>query len=49
MAEKLKPKVSDSEMDKLEKQFEAFDDHVKQLTLDRMNQAPSMKQNLRLN
>lgn len=41
MAEK--PKVTSSaqaEMDKVEKQFEAFDENVKNLTMDRMNAAP---------
>ena len=39
-----KPKVSNSlaerEIDKAEKQFQAFDDQVKEMTLDRMNLAP---------
>lgn len=38
-----KPKVNSSaqkELDKAEKQFEAFDNQVKDLTLDRMNMAP---------
>ncbi len=43
MAEKVKPKVADSEMDKLEKQFDSFNDNVKQLTLDRMNEAPKLE------
>jgi hypothetical protein len=43
MAEKVKPKVNESEMDKLEKQFDAFDSQVKDLTLDRMNQAPKQE------
>jgi hypothetical protein len=41
---KSKPKASSSlaqqELDKAEKQFEAFDQAVKELTLDRMNMAP---------
>jgi hypothetical protein len=40
-----KPKVnsdSQKELDKVEKQFEAFDDNVKSLTLDRMNTAPKL-------
>ncbi len=40
----VKPKVSSSlsekEMDKAEKQFEAFDNQIKEMTLDRMNTAP---------
>ena len=39
-----KPKVSNSlaekELDRVEKQFKEFDDHVKSLTQDRMNEAP---------
>lgn len=39
-----KPEASTSlaqkEMDKVEKQFEEFDNQVKEMTLDRMNQAP---------
>ncbi len=38
-----KPKVnsaSQKELDKAEKQFEAFEENVKSLTMDRMNQAP---------
>jgi hypothetical protein len=41
---KNKPKVSSSlaqqELNKVEKQFEAFDENIKSLTLDRMNKAP---------
>lgn len=32
-----KPKVSEKEIDKLEKQFDEFDNQVKNLTIDRMN------------
>jgi hypothetical protein len=39
MSEK-KPKIADTEMQKLENQFEAFDQNVKDLTHDRMNSAP---------
>jgi len=38
-----KPKVTTSaekELDKAQKQFEAFDDSIKKMTLDRMNEAP---------
>jgi len=39
-----KPKVSNSlaerELDKAEKQFQAYDENIKEMTLDRMNQAP---------
>lgn len=41
---KPKPKTNSSlaqqELDKVEKQFEAFDQNVKEMTLDRMNTAP---------
>lgn len=41
---KSKPKASSSmaqqELDKAEQQFEAFDQNIKEMTLDRMNQAP---------
>jgi len=40
MAEKPKTKTSETEMDKLEKQFDEFDSKVKEMTLDRMNEAP---------
>jgi hypothetical protein len=43
MVEKAKPKVQESEMDKLEKQFDAFDTQVKELTQDRMNQATKLE------
>jgi hypothetical protein len=35
-----KPKIPEKEIDKLEKQFDAFEKQVNDLTLDRMNQAP---------
>jgi len=35
-----KPKIQDAEMQKLEAQFDEFDKQVKDLTLDRMNEAP---------
>ena len=38
MAEK--PKIKETELDKLEKQFDAFNENVQQLTQDRMNEAP---------
>lgn len=42
-----KPKLSNSaaknELEKAEKQLEAFEDNVKQMTLDRMNQAPKLE------
>lgn len=48
MTETKKPKASSSlaekEMDKLEKQFEAFDQNIKDLTQDRMNMAPKADQ-----
>jgi hypothetical protein len=40
------PKVTSAgqkELDKVEKQFEAFDNQVKSLTLDRMNHAPKLE------
>jgi hypothetical protein len=41
-----KPKSSNSasqkELDKAEKQFEQFDDNIKQMTMDRMNEAPKL-------
>ena len=44
MSEDKKPKVANSlaqkELDKAEKQFEAFDDNIKEMTMDRMNNAP---------
>lgn len=39
----MKPKVnsqSEQELQKAEEQFQAFDDSVKQMTMDRMNEAP---------
>jgi hypothetical protein len=41
---KVKPKVAETEMNKLEKQFEAFDKNVQELTQDRMNAAPKADQ-----
>lgn len=40
-----KPRLSNEqkELDKVEKQFEAFDESIKQMTLDRMNQAPKQE------
>ena len=32
----------DKELDKAQKQFDAFDDQVKSMTMDRMNQAPKL-------
>lgn len=40
---KVKPKIADTEMDKLQKQFDAFDDNVKELTQERMNAAPKQE------
>lgn len=42
MADKPKPtsSLAEKELDKVEKQFEAFDNQVQQMTLDRMNTAP---------
>lgn len=42
-----KPKASSSlaqqELDKCEKQFESYDENIKSLTLDRMNEAPKLE------
>ena len=35
--------LGNKELDKAEKQFEAFDENIKSLTLDRMNQAPKLE------
>lgn len=45
MAEKPKAtsSLAEKELDKAEKQFEAFDKEVKSMTLDRMNQAPRLE------
>jgi hypothetical protein len=43
MTEK-KPKVPEKEVDKLQKQFDEFDNQVKELTQDRMNAAPKEEQ-----
>ncbi len=40
MVEEKKIKVSNKEIDKLDKQFETYDQEIKDLTLDRMNEAP---------
>jgi len=42
MVDKPKPtsSLAEKELDKVEKQFEAFDNQVQQMTLDRMNTAP---------
>jgi len=43
MVDKPKPSSSlaEKELDKCEKEFQKFDENVRSLTLDRMNQAPS--------
>lgn len=38
-----KPKVPEKEMEKLQRQFDEFDNQVKDLTLDRMNAAPKVE------
>ena len=45
MAEKPTPKSSlgDKELDKAEKQFQAFEENINQLTFDRMNEAPKLE------
>lgn len=40
MAETKKPKIAETELDKLEKQFDKFDEEVKAMTQDRMSAAP---------
>lgn len=40
MTEARKPKIQEKELDKIQKQFDEFDNQIKELTLDRMNQAP---------
>lgn len=40
---KVKPKIAPTELDKLESQFDAFNDNVQQLTQERMNQAPKLE------
>ncbi len=46
MVDKPNPKSSlaERELDKAEKQFKEFDDNIKNLTMDRMNQAPKLEQ-----
>lgn len=45
MADKSKlTSSSEKELEKAEEQFKAFDDNVKSLTMDRMNQAPRLDQ-----
>ncbi len=47
MTEHKKPKInseSQRELDKAQKQFDAFDDNIKTMTLDRMNEAPTREQ-----
>jgi len=43
MADKVKPKIADTELDKLEKQFDALNENVQNLTQDRMNMAPKVE------
>jgi hypothetical protein len=38
-----KPKVKESELDKMQKQFDEFDTQVKEMTQDRMNAAPKQE------
>jgi len=46
MMDKPKPtsSLAEKELDKAEKQFEAYDENVRSLTLDRMNMAPKIDQ-----
>lgn len=47
MTDERKPKVSNSasakEMDKIDSQMKAFDENIKEMTLDRMNEAPMIE------
>lgn len=46
MTEPKRPKVNSTgqnELDKLEKQFETFDENIKQMTQDRLNTAPKLE------
>jgi hypothetical protein len=43
MAEKITPKVVKSEIERAGEQFDKFDANVKELTLDRMNEAPKLE------
>lgn len=38
-----KPKIKETELDKMKKNFDEFDSQVKDLTLDRMNEAPKQE------
>jgi hypothetical protein len=42
MTEK-KPKVQEKELDKMQRQFDEFENQVKELTQDRMNEAPTLE------
>ena len=46
MVEKPRPtsSLAEKELQKADDQFKAFDENVKSLTLDRMNQAPKLDQ-----
>jgi hypothetical protein len=44
MTDVKKPKIAQSETDKLQGQFDNFNDQVQSMTLDRMNQAPKIEQ-----
>ncbi len=43
MTEKLTQKTVDKELDKATKQFDAFDQNIKEMTLDRMNMASKLE------
>ena len=43
MTEKLNQKTVDKELEKAAKQFDAFDNNIKDMTLDRMNAAPKLE------
>ena len=43
MVEHKKPKIQETEMEKLDAQFQEFDKNVKELTQDRMNEAPKLE------
>ena len=43
MTEVKRPKAQEKEIDKLQQQFDEFDSQVKDLTMDRMNEAPKLQ------
>src|SRR5260221_9021754 len=41
---KSKPKIADTELEKLDDQFKAYDENLQSMSLDRMNQAPKKEE-----